>query len=123
MGRPLTTKRAAVLALVLIVVAAAAPCPAAAQPSAQEAALYRELAGGLASWGKAVVDGRSLPEPTASVNASARPAAAAAAKAATPQPPAGATPAAVAAAIGTLLAAASIESEVQGSLGSPLRWR
>lgn len=122
MGRPLTTKRAAVLALVLIVVAAAAPCPAAAQPSAQEAALYRELAGGLASWGKAVVDGRSLPEPTASVNATARPAAAAA-KAATPQPPAGATPAVVAAAIGTLLAAASIESEVQGSLGSPLRWR
>lgn len=120
---------AAALVLVLAAAAAPRPCAAAAFASPAEAELYRQLAGGLTALSKSLVDGTPLPDPPqAPVNSTARPgpaAAAAGAKAAGggAVAPAGATPEAVAKALGTILAAASLEAEVQSTLGAPSRWK
>ena len=112
-----------------LLVAAVAPCPAAAL-TASELALYKQLAGGLATLSDVVVNNKTPPAalvgnttggPTVATAAAAKatPAAAAAAAAT----PAGASPAAVAKALGTILAAASLDAAAAGTLGIPRKFK
>lgn len=119
----------AALLATLLLAAVFAPHTAAAM-TASELALYRQLAGGLASLSRDVVNNKA-PSTTPAANATASPTVAAAAVRATPvaaaaaaaAAPTGATPAAVAKAVGTILAAASLDAMAAGTLGNPRRFK
>lgn len=117
--------RAAALVVALLAVTVA-PRPAAAL-TASELALYKQLAGGLASLSTSVVSNKAPPAtPATNVTAGPTVAAAAAAKAtpvAAAATPAGASTAAVSKALGTIMAAAALDAQAAGTLGNPRVFR
>lgn len=135
MRRPAAAALAVLAALLSVCVVASAAVPAVGLPAAaqataerlnmpqgrgfigvrdeQELRLFQIVAAGLTQLSVATIENRTLPEPRTSAGS---------VSAAAATPPVGATPAQVRSAVASVLAAASIESEVLSTLGNPRKW-